>query len=118
MIFGGTRPWKRCGYHRMKFGDLPVFEVARTNPPRWLNCRPMAHLPSSVSAGSVLCHLFVSEKLKSHELDRDLTLVKTEPFELRAHICMARHLSSTHDERNPNAFVEITCAGSTACSQT
>merc|ERR1719487_998179 len=69
----------------------------------------MAHHPSSIEPGAVLCSLYKCSKVTK---ERKPCEVRIQHFHLRVYACMARNLvSGTGASEQPNAFLHASCAG-------
>ncbi|CAE7561007.1 FER1L6 [Symbiodinium sp. CCMP2456] len=98
--------WQRIGFSRIKVAEVRDWD-GDTQTPLWCTMNSMAHLPSSVEPGSILCSLAKSQETV---LTRGVPNCKPVKFHLRCYISMARNLQC-EGNRVPSAFCEISCAG-------
>lgn len=98
--------WQRIGFCRLKVREIREWE-GDTQTPLWCAMSNMAHLPSSVEPGSILCSL---AKSQDTVLTRGVPNCKPVKFQLRCYINMARSLQCEGD-RVPSSFCEVACAG-------
>lgn len=103
--FKGTE-WQRVGFARVKLRHIADWK-GEAGAPRWVSCKPMAHMPSSIEPGAILCSIYRSAQ---NITERVSCPVRNQKFELRAYVCMARSLKHV-GEGHPNPYVQVTCAG-------
>ncbi|CAK9089563.1 unnamed protein product [Durusdinium trenchii] len=98
--------WQRIGFARLKVAELREWD-GDTQTPLWCALSNMAHLPSSIEPGAILCSLAKSGETV---LTRGVPNCKPVKFQLRCYLNMARNLNCEGD-RVPSSFCEIACAG-------
>ena len=98
--------WTRIGFCRLKVREVREWD-GDTQTPLWCTMSNMAHLPSSVEPGAILCSL---AKSQDTVLTRGVPNCKPVKFQLRCYINMARNLQCEGD-RVPSSFCEVACAG-------
>eukprot|EP00927_Polykrikos_kofoidii_P045598 TRINITY_DN39637_c0_g1_i1.p1 TRINITY_DN39637_c0_g1~~TRINITY_DN39637_c0_g1_i1.p1 ORF type:complete len:1718 (-),score=265.09 TRINITY_DN39637_c0_g1_i1:109-5262(-) len=104
---------QRVGFCRIKICDIAHFEK-EASVPTWVVCKPMAHLPSSIEPGQVLCSLRIATE---HVEERGMPCLKEVDFELRSYILKGRDLKTQHTD-SPSAYAQVSCAGVTARTKT
>jgi len=112
-IFEGTT-FQRVGFARIKMKDITTW-MGQASAPRWVSCKPMAHLSNSIEPGAVLCSLYKCTKVQG---EREPCAVRVQKFQLRVYSCMARGLQTASGGIQPNAFVHAACAGENRKTQT
>ncbi|CAJ1355035.1 unnamed protein product [Effrenium voratum] len=98
--------WQRVGFARLKVVEIRDWD-GDTQTPLWCAMSNMAHLPSSVEPGALLCSL---AKSSDTVLQRGVPNCKPVKFNLRCYLSMARNLQC-EGSQVPSAFCEVSCAG-------
>lgn len=114
LLGGKAGTFHRIGFKRVKMSEIRDWD-GHSGVPVWVAMRPMAHLSTSVEAGSVLIGLF---KSAGQIKERPKMEVKPLNFTLRAYCIMARHLNAMKEDHMPNPIVSVSCCGKTASTLT
>eukprot|EP00929_Paragymnodinium_shiwhaense_P115403 TRINITY_DN8424_c0_g1_i1.p1 TRINITY_DN8424_c0_g1~~TRINITY_DN8424_c0_g1_i1.p1 ORF type:complete len:1795 (-),score=350.07 TRINITY_DN8424_c0_g1_i1:408-5792(-) len=113
LVAGG---WQRVGFKRLKLKDIQRW-TDKVGAPRWISCRPMIHLPSSIDPGQVLVSLAWTDEVVEQINRSEPGKFKEIDFTLRTYVLMARNLK-THRHEMPSAFVQVHCADQTLRTNT
>jgi len=97
---------QRIGFARIKMKNVSTW-MGDATAPRWVSCKPMAHLAQNIEPGAILCSLYKCAKVTTQ---RQTCEVRTQRFQLRVYACMGRNLLSTSAQQ-PNVFLHASCAG-------
>mmetsp|Transcript_41267 Transcript_41267/g.92677 ORF Transcript_41267/g.92677 Transcript_41267/m.92677 type:complete len:1537 (+) Transcript_41267:145-4755(+) len=104
---GGVDKYQRVGFLRIKPASIKELRAGVCLAPKWFCLKPMAHMPSHVEPGSVLCTLFRTTR---EDVERPARMVRIVPMQLRCYVVSARKLQSPGQEQ-PNSLVQVECGG-------
>eukprot|EP00403_Amphidinium_massartii_P003489 CAMPEP_0178373444 /NCGR_PEP_ID=MMETSP0689_2-20121128/1866_1 /TAXON_ID=160604 /ORGANISM="Amphidinium massartii, Strain CS-259" /LENGTH=1645 /DNA_ID=CAMNT_0019993387 /DNA_START=79 /DNA_END=5017 /DNA_ORIENTATION=+ len=103
----GSDKYQRVGFLRIKPASIRELRSGVCLAPKWFCLKPMAHLPSHVEPGSVLCTIFRAPR---EDVERPPRMVRIVPMQLRCYVVSGRKFTSPGKEQ-PNSFVQVECGG-------